>query len=244
MLGGFNTGNKMQLIHGDCLEKMKDIQDGYVDCILTDPPYVMTPQGNSCRPNYMHSGMSKNLFGGQLPDFDIFFQIAFKKLASDSHLYCFSNVNSLQELLNAGIRAGFKLSNILHMIKDTKMPNRWYLKYTEMVLFFRKGRAFPINNLTSRDYDFVEMPTVKKGKVHISQKPILYLEKLIVNSSKEGGTILDPFMGSGSTGIACLNTNRNFIGIEKDDKYFEIAKNRINNHLTNGDANTRKSGGE
>ena len=47
----------------------------------------------------------------------------------------------------------------------------------------------------------------------------------------------------GSTGIACLNTNRNFIGIEKDDKYFEIAKNRINNHLTDGEADTRKSGG-
>ena len=51
-------------------------------------------------------------------------------------------------------------------------------------------------------------------------------------------------MGSGTHGISCLNTEREFIGIEKDDKYFEIAKNRINNHLTNGDANTRKSGGE
>jgi len=217
----------MKLIHGDCLKKMKDIPDNSVDCIITDPPYIMTPQGNSCRPNYMKSGMSTNLFDGQLPDFDIFFQQAYEKLAVDSHFYCFSNVNTLQMLINSGVRVGFKLSNILHMIKDTKMPNRWYLKYTEMILFFRKGRAFPINDMTSRDYEFVEMPTTKKGKLHISQKPSLYLEKLITNSSKEGDIILDPFMGSGSTGVACINTNRNFIGIEKDDKYFKIAKKRI-----------------
>jgi len=59
------------------------------------------------------------------------------------------------------------------------------------------------------------------------------LEYLIKTYTLEGETVLDNTMGSGSTGVACINTKRNFIGIEKDDKYFEIAKNRINNHLTN-----------
>ena len=69
--------------------------------------------------------------------------------------------------------------------------------------------------------------------LHPTQKPIALLEYLVRTYTLEGETVLDNCMGSGSTGVACINTKRNFIGIEKDDKYFEIAKNRINNHLTN-----------
>ena len=72
----------------------------------------------------------------------------------------------------------------------------------------------------------------QNGKVHPTQKPVPLLEYLIKTYTLEGETILDNCMGSGSTGIACINTNRNFIGIEKDDKYFEIAKKRIEEHLT------------
>jgi len=72
---------------------------------------------------------------------------------------------------------------------------------------------------------------MQKG-VHPTQKPTKLLEYLIKTYTLEGETVLDNCMGSCSTGIACLNTNRNFIGIEKDDKYFEIAKKRIEEHLT------------
>lgn len=65
--------------------------------------------------------------------------------------------------------------------------------------------------------------------VHPTQKPVALLEYLINTYTNEGATVLDNCMGSGSTGIACINTNRKFIGIEKDEKYFEIAKQRINN---------------
>ena len=65
------------------------------------------------------------------------------------------------------------------------------------------------------------------GKLHPTQKPSDILERIIKTSSNENDTVLDCFMGSGSTGIACINTNRKFIGIEKDRKYFEIACNRI-----------------
>ena len=68
---------------------------------------------------------------------------------------------------------------------------------------------------------------VQKGKVHPTQKPVALLEYLIKTYTIENETVLDNTMGSGSTGVACVNTSRNFIGIEKDDKYFEIAKNRI-----------------
>ena len=217
----------INLMLGDCLERMKEIPDGSVDLILTDPPYLMTKQGKSCRPNYMKSGMSDNLFEGKLPNTTEWMKLCYEKLKEDSHFYVFTNTNSLQDFLNTATKQGFKLHNVISMIKDTKMPNRWYLKYTEIVLFFRKGNAVPINDMTSRDYEFVIMPTQKNGKVHISQKPLEFVEKLIMNSSKKGQLILDPFMGSGTTGVACVNTNRNFIGIEMDENYFNIETKRI-----------------
>ncbi len=64
---------------------------------------------------------------------------------------------------------------------------------------------------------------------HPTIKPISVTEKIIRNSSKENFTILDPFMGSGTTGVACINTNRDFIGVELDEKYYKIAEERIKN---------------
>ena len=217
----------INLLKGDCLELMKSIPDGIIDAIITDPPYKMTKQGNSCRPNYMKSGMGENLFDGELPNTKEWMKLCFEKLKKDSHFYVFTNTNSLLEFITIANECGFKLHNVISMIKDTKMPNRWYLKYTELVLFFRKGKAFAINDKTSRDYEFVKMPTLKNGKLHISQKPLNFVEKLISNSSNENDLILDLFMGSGTTGVACVNLNRNFIGIEMNDKYFEIAEKRI-----------------
>ena len=71
----------------------------------------------------------------------------------------------------------------------------------------------------------------RKGGLHPTQKPVALLEYLIKTYTLEGETVLDNCMGSGSTGVACINTKRNFIGIEKDDKYFEVAKKRIEEHL-------------
>ena len=69
---------------------------------------------------------------------------------------------------------------------------------------------------------------VQKGKVHPTQKPVPLCEYLIKTYTNEGETVLDNCMGSGTTGVACKNLNRKFIGIELDDTYYEIAKNRIN----------------
>ena len=84
------------------------------------------------------------------------------------------------------------------------------------------GKRFPVSILEYSNLD----------KQHPTQKPVALLEYLIKTYTNEGETVLDNCIGSGSTGIACINTNRNFIGIEKDDKYFEIAKKRIEEHLT------------
>ncbi len=78
----------------------------------------------------------------------------------------------------------------------------------------------------------IQFDKIRRGSLHPTQKPVPLLEYLIKTYTLEGELVLDNCMGSGSTGVACINTNRNFIGIEKDDKYFEIAKKRIEEHLT------------
>lgn len=219
----------MRLIKGNCLEELKNIPDGSVDLVLTDPPYKMTKTGNPCRENGAAGNRDENLFDNELPDTKEWMELCWKKLKPDTHFYVFTNVKSIHEYMNVAISCGFKLHNIIPMIKDTSMPNRWYLKHTELILFFRKGKAKPINDLTSKDYFRVKMPTKRTGKVHVTQKPLDLIEKLVYNSSNENDVVLDLFMGSGTTGVACKSLGRDFIGIEIDDTYFGIAKERIDN---------------
>ena len=220
----------IDLRQGDCLELMKDMPDNSIDMILVDPPYKMTKRGKSCRPNWMPNNMGENVFNGEIPNVKDWMSECYRILKEGTHFYTFCNTNDILEYLQTAKECGFKLHNIITMIKDTGMPCRWYLKNCELVLFFRKGKAKPINDMTSRDWVKVNMPTKKNGKLHITQKPLDFIQKLVTNSSNEGDTVLDCFMGSGTTGVACINTNRNFIGIELDENYFNIAKERIENH--------------
>jgi len=74
----------------------------------------------------------------------------------------------------------------------------------------------------------ISIPNIIGNKQHPSEKPISLMETLIRNSTQEGETVLDPFMGGGSTGLACANLNRNFIGFEIDEEYYQVATERIN----------------
>lgn len=212
---------------GDCLELMKKIPDGSIDLVVTDPPYTMTKRGKSCRPNWMPNNMGENVFGGVIPDVKTWMTECFRVLKDGTHFYVFCNTNDIQKFLNIADEVGFKLHNILTMIKNTGMPNRWYLKNCELILFFRKGKAKSINDMRCRDWFCVSMPTQKTGKLHITQKPLEIITTFVTNSSNEGDVVLDPFMGSGTTAVAAINTNRHYIGFELDEKYFQIACDRL-----------------
>ena len=219
----FKTGT---FYHGDCLEVFKELKTEEFDLAVIDPPYTMTKFGKSCRPNYMEYS-EDNLFDLPLPNLKLWLKNSFETLKSPSHFYVFCNKNDIVKFINEAENQGFKLHNIITMIKDTKMPNRWYLKYTEFILFFRKGKAFPINDMTSRDYVDVVMPKTSNGKIHITQKPLNLIEKLITNSSKEGEIVFDPFAGSGTTAVAALKNKRKWVCIEVDKTYFDLACERI-----------------
>lgn len=90
----------------------------------------------------------------------------------------------------------------------------------------RKGKAKDINRMTTKN--ILDIPNIKAGtKVHPTEKPVDLMKILIENSSDEGDIVCDMFMGSGSTGVACLETNRKFIGCEIDSDFYNIAEGRI-----------------
>ena len=222
--------NEVKLYQGDCLEVMKNIPDKSVDLILTDPPYKTITGGdsngvNSERPKGMLSG-NRKLFKHQTIKISSWMPEIYRVLKEGSHCYIFTNSLNLQEMLNEATRVGFKLHNLLVWEKNNCTPSQYYMKNCEYVLFLRKGKARWINNIG-------DSKTVHKfnniigNKLHPTEKPVDLLEYYLLNSSNLNDIVFDPFMGSGSTGVACVNNNRNFIGIELDPTYFQIAKDRI-----------------
>lgn len=137
------------------------------------------------------------------------------------------SVEEKENLLKVCRESGFKLHNILVWEKNTMNTNRWYMKNCEFTLFLYKGKAKTINNPSSKQVH--KFNNIIGNKNHPTEKPVELMELYISNSSNENGIILDPFMGAGSTGVACKNLHRDFIGIEIDEKYFKIAEERINN---------------
>ena len=130
----------------------------------------------------------------------------YRILKEQSHFYVFVNDKNVQDMLNEATKVGFKLHNIIVWKKNNCTPNRWYMKSCEFVLFFRKGKSFPINELGTNqclESPLFEIDSINgKKKLHPTQKPVEIIEKFISNSSKCGDIVVDLFMGSGSTGVA------------------------------------------
>jgi site-specific DNA-methyltransferase (adenine-specific) len=134
------------------------------------------------------------------------------------------NARNLTRLQVEAEKAGFAFQNILIWEKNNVTPNRYYMQQAEYILLLRKGPARTINNPGTSNV--LKVPNIIGRKVHPTEKPVELMKILIENSSQPGDTILDPFMGSGSTGVACIENDRRFIGIEIDKKYFDIANGR------------------
>lgn len=135
-------------------------------------------------------------------------------------------------MLNTFTANGFHFIKSLIWDKKNKIMGQYYMSQFEYILFFRKGKGKKINHCGTSD--ILSIPNKKtKGtdgkNIHDTEKPIELMQILVENSSQIGDLVIDPFMGIGSTGIACKNTNRRFCGVEIDKKYFEIAKSRIEN---------------
>lgn len=221
------------LRHGDCLEVMKNIPDESVDLVVTDPPYRTISGGHNTPKwisGYGNSVLYKNdgkIFEHNDIEHQDWLKECYRVLKNGSHIYIMTNLLNLFALKSIAEDVGFKLHNLLIWEKNTCNANRWYMKNCEYVLFMRKGKAKSINNASSKTVH--KYNNIVGNKLHPTEKPIELMKMYVENSSNENDLILDPFMGSGTTAIACKELNRNFIGIELDENYYKIACERINN---------------
>ena len=223
----------MQLYNGDCLEVLANIADNSIDLVVTDPPYKTTSRGSSGNSGGMLQ-KDINKKGRVLAHNDItikdYARELYRVLKEGSHCYVMTNHKNLQDMLNTLTDIGFNFIKCLIWDKGNKIMGQYYMSQFEYIIFLRKGKGVKINNCGTSDLLSVPNKKTKDingNNIHDTEKPVELMKILIENSSNEGDTILDPFMGSGSTGVACKELSRNFIGIELDKQYFDIAESRI-----------------
>lgn len=223
------------IYQANCEDLIKSVASESIDLVLTDPPYKLTSggcvgsgyiNGHFRNPDGTANALAKSgkLFKENNIKFKDWIPEIHRVLKDQTHFYCMTNDLHLKTVIEEGIKAGFKQQNILVWAKGMHTPTQYYFKNIEFIVMFRKGKAKYINNIGT-----MALINIKgvRNKEHPSEKPIDLMSLLINNSTKENEIVLDPFIGSGSTAIACKKTNRIFIGAEKDDGYFTIAKNRI-----------------
>ena len=219
----------IDLRHGDCLELMKDIPDGSVDLVLTDPPYMIETVGAGIYKQADKQYVKE--LDGIKDGFDEKVLDEICRVMKKINVYLFCSQKQIIPLIDYFVKKKNCNWNILSWHKSNPVPacGNKYLTDTEFVLFFRE-KGVKIYGEYETKFTYYVTPLNQKDKKqyeHPTIKPIKILQNLIVNSTLENSVVLDCFMGSGSTGVACVNTNRRFIGIELDDKYFDIAKQRI-----------------
>ena len=243
------TTGQYTLLLGDCLERMKEIPDGSVDLILTDPPYGTT----ACK------------WDSVIPLDKMWEQL--KRIIKPNGAIVMTASQPFTAILISSNIKNFKYCWVYQKSKATNFLNarKNPLKYHEDVVVFstggnhnyypqmvagkkyskthrkdnkedctygkstRKNGDVTINDGTR--FPSSILPVISnpsgRGQLHPTQKPVALMEYLIKTYTNESETVLDFTFGSGTTGVACLNTNRKFIGIEMDEGYFEIAKKRI-----------------
>src|SRR5574344_1926950 len=233
---------------GDCLELMKDIADKSIDMILCDLPYgttackwdVIIPfeplweqyeriiKDNGAIVLFGSEPFSSYLRMSNIKDYK-YDWIWNKKLAGNGILAKHQplKIHEIVSVFSRGTHNYFPIKTTGKLRK--KMFNGKI--QTETL----NSVSFCTETFNDQYYpnSIIEFSSANRlNRLHPTQKPVALLEYLIKTYTLEGETVLDNCMGSGSTGVACINPNRNFIGLEKDDKYFEIAKKRIEEHLT------------
>ena len=231
---------KIELIHGDCLEKMKVIPDGSVDMVVTSPPYNLNKKASG-------GGTSKMDYKGWYPDDmpEETYQAWQKEVMQELCRVCKGSI-----FYNHKVRYAWHGRNKYRTPSNTYHPLQWLFDFPiwAEITWDRMGTSGHGNGrvrICDEKIYQIQKPLVhndigltsiwrinpSKNDGHVCSFPIELPLNCINMCSNEGMVILDPFMGSGTTGVACKNLNRNFIGIELDENYFKIAEKRINENI-------------
>lgn len=223
----------IEVYNRDAIEWLKTLDNDSVDLIVSDPPYRVTQHGHSGLGGIFKTKVGEDkklngkLFEHNEVDVNDYAGELYRVLKPDSHCYIMTNDRNLQNFLNVFTNIGFNFCKLLIWDKQNKITNQYYMNQVEYILFMYKGRNKQINNCGTSN--LLSVNNVKnKTHNHPTEKPVELMEILIKNSSNEGDLVLDPFVGVGSTPVACKNLNRNFIGCELDKNYFDTTMERLN----------------
>lgn len=229
---------KIDLRFGDCLDLLKELPDNSIDMVYTDIPYGINfkshKQNHDTRTGKTVK-IERNEYFQEINNDDNIPPIEWLKeshrvLKNGTAIYICVHWETFGELKAQVVECGFVPKNMIvlnksnHGMGDLKGQ---YAPKHELILFAAKDRH--ILNFPPRMNDVWDVPVKFSGarRLHPNEKPVQWIIPAIENSTKIGGVVLDPFMGSGSTGDACLRTGRCFIGFDNDCQYFKIACQRL-----------------
>lgn len=245
----------IQLFKGDCLELLKNIPDGSVDMVLTDPPYGTTAckwdtvidldkmwleLKRVTKPNgaivlFGSQPFTSKLISSNIRDFK--YQWVWDKRRPSNPML--AKVQCLKVHEDVIVFSDGKTKYNPQGVVETDGKPRGGVKASKTDLGFGKSIKKDYQQTkTGYPKSIITFSTDNRKNVHPTQKPVALMEYLIKTYTNESEIVLDFTMGSGTTGVACVNTNRSFIGIEMDDKYFDIADNRIKEAVKAKEDNT------
>ena len=214
------------VIQGDCLEIMKDIDDKSIDMVLTDPPYeIVAGGGGGCfgvEKRCYHRGVKQLSYGFENTILD-----ECKRVLKVFNMYIFCSKDQILQILLWSKENNFNIDVLCyHKLNPIPTTNNKYLSDTEYIIFIREEKAYLGGDYKSKKKYFIQNNS-KSELEHPTVKPLNIISTLVQTSSKEKDIVLDPFLGSGTTAVACQELHRNFIGIEISEKYCNIARERL-----------------
>lgn len=243
----------MYLINNDCLIIMEELikQKFKVDCIITDPPYGINYKA-------FRTNRGELINDDNLDWVDKFAKLCSQILKYGNHLYCFVDAENSAEFIQSFKKYGFKIRNLLTIPRAMKGNggDRIFQQQFEFCIFAtlgkkNEGRKFNQTQILKPSETYLKDKRYSpkewlyrlpdnwywttasvhnsKNKLHPTQKNPQCIEYMLMLSTNENELVLDPFMGSGSIGIACKKLNRHFLGIDIDEKYYNIASERLKN---------------
>ena len=221
--------SEVRLICGDCLDILPTLETGSVDAVITDPPYGIDYSSQGGPRVADHNISKRTRIRGDAafnPEWIVQMQ---RPLRPGGALYVFCCWDSYANTVSAVVGAGLKNKTTLVWNKGNCGMGDLagdYGNQTELIVFAHKGRHI-LRGARDRNILSFQRPGDAR-RLHPTQKPVELLAWLIEKSTDVGDTVLDPFFGSGTTAVACVQTGRNFIGIELDPGYYAIAEQRIN----------------
>lgn len=229
--------SEITLYNDDCINVLKNIKDKTIDLICTDIPYELHKHGGTNSELAKRSARMRDSidFMAYGIDYDSVFS-EFIRVCKIPNMIIFCSNLQVGKIISFFSEKGLK-TDVLVWEKSNPAPlcNNNYLSDLEYIIYvYDKGR--PFNN--DAPFEFkkkckIYPIVVSNDKVHPTQKPLKLIEELVTLHSFENQLVLDPFMGSGTCGIVCASKDRNFIGVELDENYYNIAKKRIEESNTN-----------